>query len=383
MVVCERDVHDRLDRDRVVAVVVGHDPRPLHERVRPENGRLRLIDHRRAVECAVPARVRDGERAALHVVRQELLVARPCSDVGDRARQPEQVEPLRVADHRNDEPLALGELDGDAEVDEVARDDGVAAHLAVHVGIVLQRVDRGARDEREIRRVDAVGGLVLLLQRLACGDDLRQVDLDRARDVRGGVERSAHVLGDPSPHRGHRLDRLARLRRGSGCRRRLRRLCSGSSGSSGSRRSGRRSRRSCGSRARPLFDERKDVLLRDAAATARARDLVRVDAVLGRDARDHRRDEFPVARRLGGNRLRDRHRCRSRGRSRSFDHRFGRRLRLLHGRCGSGRRAGRAADLRELRPDVDRLPLLHEDLHERPGCGARHLGVHLVRRDLE
>src|SRR5579864_3078925 len=40
MVVGERDVHDRLDRDRVVAVLVGHDPRALDERVRPEDRRL-------------------------------------------------------------------------------------------------------------------------------------------------------------------------------------------------------------------------------------------------------------------------------------------------------------------------------------------------------
>ena len=70
----------------------------------------------------------------------------------------------------------------------------------------------GARDEREVRRVDAVRSLVLLLQLLARGDDPRHVDLDRARDVRGGVERAAHVLGDAAAHRGHRLELLAGLR---------------------------------------------------------------------------------------------------------------------------------------------------------------------------
>ena len=39
------------------------------------------------------------------------------------------------------------------------------------------------------------------------------------------------------------------------------------------------------------LDEGQDVLLRDAAAAAGALDLRRVDAVLGRDARDDRRDE--------------------------------------------------------------------------------------------
>src|SRR3954452_11032714 len=57
VVVRQRDVHDRLDRNRVVAAVVLDPPRPLDERVRPEDRRLRLADHGRAVEGAVAAGV--------------------------------------------------------------------------------------------------------------------------------------------------------------------------------------------------------------------------------------------------------------------------------------------------------------------------------------
>ena len=62
-------------------------------------------------------------------------------------------------------------------------------------------------------------------------------------------------------------------------------------------------------------------------------------------------------------------------------------LRLLRGRCrsGSGRadlRAGRR-DERENGPDLHRLTLLHEDLCDDSLGGARHLGIDLVRRDLE
>src|SRR6266480_1359054 len=42
-----------------------------------------------------------------------------------------------------------------------------------------------------------------------------------------------------------------------------------------------------------------------------------------------------------------------------------------------------AADHGELRPDVDRRALLHEDLRQDAAAGARNLGVDLVRRDLE
>src|SRR3954447_4809846 len=80
VVVRERDVHERTDRDDVLAERVLHNPRALHERVRAEDAGLRLVDHRRAVEGAVAAGVRDRERAALDVVGYELLGARALGD---------------------------------------------------------------------------------------------------------------------------------------------------------------------------------------------------------------------------------------------------------------------------------------------------------------
>ena len=145
----------------------------------------------------------------MHVVRQQLLLACLARDVGDSLREPEQVHRLGVLQHRHDEPLPLRELDRDAEVDEVARDDRVAAQLAVHVRMIHEGPNGRARDECEVGGVDAVRGLVLLLELLARRDDPRHVDLDRARDVRGGVERPPHVLSDAATHRGHGLERLA------------------------------------------------------------------------------------------------------------------------------------------------------------------------------
>ena len=77
--------------------------------------------------------------------------------VGDRTRDAEQVEVLRVPDHRDDQALAVLERDGDAEVDERPRDDLLAADLAVDPRPVAQRLDGGLGDEREVGRVDAVG----------------------------------------------------------------------------------------------------------------------------------------------------------------------------------------------------------------------------------
>ncbi len=241
-----------------------------------------------------------------------------------RAR-PSRFRPSRVLQHRHDQALAVRELDREAEVDVVARDDLVAADLAVDPGVLAQRLDGGAGDEGEVGRVDAVGLLVLLLQLAPDRDHLRHVDLDRARDVRGRVERAAHVLGDPLAHRRHRLDRLAGLRLGArggsrgcgGCgaaarcgglrrapeppaaeppaRRALRRARPGRRGGGAcSTRGcrlldGRRRGRRCGLAA--ALDEREDVLLRHAAAGAGALDRVRIDAVLGGDPGDDGRDE--------------------------------------------------------------------------------------------
>ena len=117
VVVGEREVHQRPDRDHVLAELVLDDPGALDERVGAEDPDLRLADDRRAVEGAEAARVRDRERAALDVVGEQLLRAGAGRDVGDRAGRPEQVEVLRVLDHRHDQALAVLERDGDAEVD--------------------------------------------------------------------------------------------------------------------------------------------------------------------------------------------------------------------------------------------------------------------------
>src|SRR5439155_54977 len=76
MVVREGQVHDRANRDHVLTHVVLDDPRALDDCVGTEDRGLWLADHRRAVERSVAAGVRDRERAALNLVRQELLVPR-------------------------------------------------------------------------------------------------------------------------------------------------------------------------------------------------------------------------------------------------------------------------------------------------------------------
>ena len=136
------------------------------------------------------------------------------------------------------------------------------------------------------------------------------------------------------------------------------------------------------------LDEREDVLLGHAAAAAGARDLADVDAVLGSDPRDDRRDERLLAAAVAVGRDR---RGRQASGAGSGGGGLGRRrlalgarrrlglggglLRRGLGRClfGAARSLGALGrDHRELRPDLDRLALLDEDLlHDaRAGLGT-------------
>src|SRR4030095_16414545 len=60
VVVRERDVHDRPDRDHVLAELVLDNPRALDERVGAEDRALRLADDRRAAGGGGPPRGRDS-----------------------------------------------------------------------------------------------------------------------------------------------------------------------------------------------------------------------------------------------------------------------------------------------------------------------------------
>ena len=124
MVVAERQVRHRPDRDRVV-----DDDRPLLDRADAENRDLRLVDDRHPELRAELPGVGDGERAAVHFFGLELLRARAIGDVGDRAAQAEQVLLVGVLDDRHDQ--AALERDRDAEVDVLLVDDVVAVERRV------------------------------------------------------------------------------------------------------------------------------------------------------------------------------------------------------------------------------------------------------------
>jgi hypothetical protein len=87
---------------------------------------MRLVDDGEAVEVALPARVRDRERAALEFVRRQLLRTRPARQVFDGLGDADERETVREAHHGHHQTLFR--LDRDTDVDVSLLDDGVLEH---------------------------------------------------------------------------------------------------------------------------------------------------------------------------------------------------------------------------------------------------------------
>ena len=113
-----------------------------------------------------------------------------------------------LLDDRDDE--APVQRDGDADVDVLVVEDGVALDRGVDHGVLAQGGDGGAGDERHVGELDAVALLVLVLFFLAQADDAGHIDLEDGVDVRAGVLGLDHALGDDAAHFGHG-DELAEL----------------------------------------------------------------------------------------------------------------------------------------------------------------------------
>ena len=183
-------------------------------------------------------------------------------------------------------------------------DDLVAADLGVQPrpGRSASIVAR-AMKARKVSLAPCV--LVLLLELVPDRDDLRHVDLEHRRDVGRRLGRANHVLGDRSPHDGHRLDRLAGgrlswdagLRRRPVRRRRRRRPTAASAAASDAAAARAVERSPVGDRrrARSSMNSRMSFFV-TRPPRAGARHLRDVDGVLGGDSRDDRRDECTTLR---------------------------------------------------------------------------------------
>ena len=253
---------------------------------------------------------------------------------------------------------------------------------------------------RRVGGVDAVRRLYSRLQALAdAATAPPSTSIALVTCAAGRV--APHVLGDPAPHRGHRLDRLpgcelggrvllASLRCGRGRQGRWRnhrgrRRCGGGGVLRWGSGRGRCLRLRAGG-CLTVADDGEDVLLRHPSPAAGAGDRRRVDAVLGGDAGDDRETNAARLRvrrgRAGGGvgSAAGGPRPPVRGRRRRAL------LERLH-RCVGAAASAPPPHRRPTHPgedgaDVDGLAFLDEDLGQTlaPGLGT---GVDLVGRDLE
>ena len=251
---------------------------------------------------------------------------------------------------------------------------------------LLQRLDGGLRDEREVRQGCALASLEVVLVLRA---ELRhggEVDLDRGGELSGHVQRLHHAAGDGGAEARDLLRRAALARdrsRGGGRRRCL------------DRRGWRRHSNLGG------LGSVDDVLLADPATDSGAGDDRKVDTVLGGELAYERRHvrvaRIRVAGTPGGHRVRGLRSGRGSGRCGRGCHG----LRCHHGRrcrhglrcrrrfgCGCGGRhrcceSSGVADHGEYGSARDRLVDLDADLEDRAGNRRGDFGVDLVRRDLD
>ena len=186
-----REVADRVDDDRLGAVGQRGDDRLAHDRVGRQDRDLRLVDDREREHRTGRPVVRDRERAARDLVGKQLLRPGTRRQIVDLPGDGAQALALRTADDRHDEALVV-EVDSDAEIDEAVDDELVVRDARIEVRELLERIDDGPADERQVREAEALGGLPSRLL-LAAGEvDVVVVDLDDAEGVRAGGLRRRH-----------------------------------------------------------------------------------------------------------------------------------------------------------------------------------------------
>ena len=89
----------------VVAVRVSDHDRALLHRTDPQNPALRLIDDRESEQRTTDTVIGECKRPTFDIIGIKFLRAGAASEVIDRARHPQQGQPVRAFDDRHDQPF--------------------------------------------------------------------------------------------------------------------------------------------------------------------------------------------------------------------------------------------------------------------------------------
>src|SRR5882762_3835472 len=165
MVEAQAHVHHVPHRD-----AVADDDGATDDRLGGEDRRLRLIDDRLAGDRPRRARVVERERAALHIVRLQLFVARALDEVIEGAYELGEASLVGVLENRDDQ--SIWDRDRDAHVDIALENDRLVAPRRVEPWELLEGVAHDLHYEREVRERDAVAGLEAFLLGLAIAHEV-------------------------------------------------------------------------------------------------------------------------------------------------------------------------------------------------------------------
>src|SRR5690625_5199560 len=103
MVIGQREVDHRADRDRLATLAIRDDDWPLHHSAGTQNRYLRLVDDRVIEERAPATRVGNREGSPGELIRADLVIAGALGHIGNLPSDASNVQVTRVADYRNNE----------------------------------------------------------------------------------------------------------------------------------------------------------------------------------------------------------------------------------------------------------------------------------------
>ena len=188
----------------------GDHLRLLADGAGAEDRDLGLVDDRGVEQGARAADVGDREGAAGQLVRADLVVAGAGGEVGDVPGEAGDVQLVGVRDHRDEQAARGVDRDGQVHGPVVGHLLALLVDRGVELRVLLERLDRRLREERQVGQLDALAALELGLGLRAQPGDAGDVDLLHGGQLGRHPQRLGHPLGDHLAQP-RQLDRAARL----------------------------------------------------------------------------------------------------------------------------------------------------------------------------